>query len=354
MKKYKAPGIGQFLRLTYHEMAYCLDTGKLITSQRDPESVFRTVHRSVLNIIPAYSCTVYLFNPVRSILTRAVSAVSDIGSYRDIRLSSGIGIAWHVAKSGKMMVVRNVTKCKYYSQAVDSPDATDVKCVLSFPLRKDNNHLGSISIINPRKDSEKIISILSVIADYTAIAMENADQYIKAKSLSLKDGLTGLYNTRFLFGELEDLAGDAIKQGIPFSVIFMDIDNFKSTVDTCGHLNGSQAIQEVAMTILDELKKPEFAVSYGGDEFVVILPACKKKEAVKRALKIRHRMERTVYLANRGLSVSLSASFGVASFPEDTVDTRQLLDLADRALFTMKSSGKNGVQGIFEISEGSD
>ena len=123
----------------------------------------------------------------------------------------------------------------------------------------------------------------------------------------------------------------------------MDIDNFKRVVDTYGHLNGSMALQEVAATIANTLKDPAFAVAYGGDEFVAVLPGFDKDRALKKAEEIRTQMNNTVYLARKGYSVNLRASFGVSTCPDDAVDMTQLLSFADRAMFDIKERGKNAV-----------
>jgi diguanylate cyclase (GGDEF)-like protein/PAS domain S-box-containing protein len=161
--------------------------------------------------------------------------------------------------------------------------------------------------------------------------------------LSIHDNLTGLYNTRHLYKALADLILESEASGMPFSLIFMDMDNFKHVVDTYGHLNGSRALQEVAATIMSMLAEPAFGVAYGGDEFVVVLPGSGKSQAVEKTREIQARMRETTYLEGQGHSVRLNASFGVATFPEDAGDRTALLALADKAMFAIKKRGKNAI-----------
>ena len=168
----------------------------------------------------------------------------------------------------------------------------------------------------------------------------------KFRYLAVHDNLTGLFNTRYLYQTLVELIDDHRNAGRPVSVIFMDMDRFKNVVDSHGHLSGSQALQEVAATIQSCLSKPDFGVAYGGDEFVVVMPGTDKTGAVDKALEIRQVMKQTEYLTNRGLSVSLTASFGVATFPDDAKDMEGLLALADRMLFDVKGRGKDGVATV--------
>ncbi|MDX2225562.1 MAG: diguanylate cyclase [Verrucomicrobiae bacterium] len=172
-------------------------------------------------------------------------------------------------------------------------------------------------------------------------AMKKSEE--RFRNLAIHDDLTGLYNTRHLYARLERLMTDFHNERKPFSLIFMDIDRFKSVVDTHGHLNGSQAIKEVAETILSCIEPPSFGVSYGGDEYVIVLPGATRASAMAKAEEIRSRMNETVYLHSRGLEVRLTASLGVANCPEDADNMETLMALADSQLFYIKSRGKNAV-----------
>lgn len=165
--------------------------------------------------------------------------------------------------------------------------------------------------------------------------------------LAIHDSLTGLYNTRHLYKELDHLIAQNRETGTPVSLVFLDLDNFKSVVDTHGHLNGSQVLKEVAKTLQDGLEEPAFGVAYGGDEFVLVLPGQEKSEAVELIRTIRSAMKRTAYLESKGLAIQMSASFGIATFPDDAEDRDSLLALADEALFRIKSIGKDAI-GVTE------
>jgi diguanylate cyclase (GGDEF)-like protein/PAS domain S-box-containing protein len=165
----------------------------------------------------------------------------------------------------------------------------------------------------------------------------------KFRRLSIHDNLTGLYNTRYLYKALADLIFESETSGIPFSLIFLDMDNFKSVVDTYGHLNGSRALQEVAATIKSALIEPAFGVAYGGDEFVVVLPGSDKSQALEKTKDIQSLIREKIYLEEQGHHVHLKASFGVATFPEDAADYSELLSLADKAMFAIKKRGKNAI-----------
>jgi diguanylate cyclase (GGDEF)-like protein len=166
------------------------------------------------------------------------------------------------------------------------------------------------------------------------------------RQLSLHDNLTGLYNTRYLYDAMTSLKDQCRRDGSPFALIFMDIDNFKHVVDAHGHLNGSRALAEVAQTLTACIAEPAYGVAYGGDEFVIVLPGFGHEQALAKAQEIRSKMLATRYLPNVGDGVRLKASFGVATYPEDASDIRAILAKADNAMFHVKSIGKDAVGDV--------
>ena len=162
----------------------------------------------------------------------------------------------------------------------------------------------------------------------------------KFRNLANHDNLTGLYNTRHLYQALDKIIEASRLTRRPFSLVFMDMDNFKQVVDTYGHLNGSQALKEVATTIKSCIKGPCFGVAYGGDEFVIVLPGYDKLKATEKVEQIRARMKQTTYLSKPGCKVHLGASFGIAAFPGDADNREGLMTLADKAMFSIKQTEK--------------
>ncbi len=169
------------------------------------------------------------------------------------------------------------------------------------------------------------------------------DSERRFREQAFRDGLTGLYNQRYLYQSLADWIERARRTDTPVALIFMDLDRFKQVVDTYGHLNGSRAIRDVARTIDACLEPPAFAVAYAGDEFVVVLPGWDQSRALEKAADIRSRIKRTRYRLDRGIDIQLQASFGVATFPQDADNLNDLIAAADHALFAIKEAGKDAV-----------
>lgn len=172
-------------------------------------------------------------------------------------------------------------------------------------------------------------------------ALQKSEQ--RYRQQSLRDNLTGLYNRRYLYHSLSEWIETGKINNTSLSVLFIDLDNFKQVVDTFGHLNGSLAIKEIAVTIRECLKEPAFAVAYAGDEFVVVLPGADNSQATEKASEIQLRISTSDYLTSQGIQAKISASFGVATVPDHASDLTGILAASDRALFAAKRIGKNTV-----------
>jgi diguanylate cyclase (GGDEF)-like protein len=241
------------------------------------------------------------------------------------------------------MIVADVRKCEFFTDLVDQHSSFTTHSIICVPVIYGGRTLGVIEVVNPSNLGARAVALVKLIADYTAIAVENAQRYRHIQDLAIHDNLTDLYNTRYLYQSLPELIEASKTANSPLSLIFMDLDHFKHVVDTYGHLNGSRAIQQVAVTIGESLEEPAYAVAYAGDEFVVVLPGFDQIKAKLKAEEIRSRIISTVYLLDQGIEVQLRVSFGIATFPEHATDVTNLLATADRELFSVKKKSKDAV-----------
>ncbi len=162
--------------------------------------------------------------------------------------------------------------------------------------------------------------------------------------LSVTDDVSGFHNSRYLHRHLDRLLANPKNKKRRHSLIFFDMDDFKSVVDSHGHLLGAKTLKEVAETVDGCLDTYDRIVRYGGDEFVVILPRQSKEEAIRKTVQIKEAIASTPFLQKEGLNIHVTASFGVATFPEDAGDKRSLLAQADQCLFDSKDHGKNRIK----------
>ena len=163
----------------------------------------------------------------------------------------------------------------------------------------------------------------------------------KLQEKSFIDDLTGFYNTRYLTWTLDDLVNRIIQEGSKLSVVFLDLDNFKKVVDTHGHLLGSKVLVEVASVIGRLLGPEDSLIRYGGDEFIILLPHRDKKSAFEFVSRLRRALNQSCFLLEENINLHLTASYGIATLPEDAKNKADLLKLADAALFSSKGRGKD-------------
>ncbi len=167
----------------------------------------------------------------------------------------------------------------------------------------------------------------------------------KLQTASITDDVSGFHNTRFLHQYLDEaLEGPSSPEYL--SLVFFDMDGFKQVVDTHGHLLGARMLREVAEVVSGQLDPDDRLVRYGGDEYVVILPRQDSDHAVTKTEHMKEAIRSAAFLAGEGLAVQASASFGVATFPEDAKDKEELLAAADKGLFHSKLAGKDRVSRI--------
>jgi diguanylate cyclase (GGDEF)-like protein len=127
------------------------------------------------------------------------------------------------------------------------------------------------------------------------------------------------------------------------SLVFFDLDKFKNVNDTYGHLVGSRLLSEVGRIVQKTIRKIDKAARYGGDEFVILLPQTDKSGACTLAVKLQEALRDNLFKTDSGNPLTVTASFGVASFPDDAMSSSELINSADEAMYHVKASGRNGV-----------
>lgn len=187
-----------------------------------------------------------------------------------------------------------------------------------------------------RNGSGNVMGSAALLRDVTAERRLEEE----LRKLSTTDGLTGLYNRRFLDQTLESELSRAVRYQLPLSVLMCDIDHFKRFNDTHGHDMGDRVLKIVSGTFRGALRNNDFACRYGGEEFLAILPNTATAGGYNVAERFRQDVER---LDIEGLKVTMS--IGVATFPQIPVSTSaQLVEAADGALYEAKNSGRNRVR----------
>jgi two-component system cell cycle response regulator len=208
-----------------------------------------------------------------------------------------------------------------------------------FELPDDAGYITIIADENfPRYSSEFFPSRM---LESLSIALRNSERYGKVKEQSMRDSLTGLYNRRVLE---EMLDREDRKRGInPLSLLIIDLDDFKNINDTYGHPCGDRALKAIAAVLSDNARGTDLVARNGGEEFAVMLPSTSASIGLEVGERLRKNIENTTIMCN-GVRISLTASIGVSHRPrKEYFPAKDMISLADQALYQAKNSGKNRV-----------
>jgi diguanylate cyclase (GGDEF)-like protein len=322
----------------------CIEFSKAMVSAYDMETLLTAVLERIKILIPARNWSLLLIDPQTQELRFEVVVGVDLEILKGIRLKAGEGIAGVVAVTGEPIFIPNVDHDQRFSARADRATGFETKSVIALPLRVQDKVIGVFEVVNVEDERffrEKYLPLLHILADYVAIAVDNVRNMQRLQARAYIDEVTGFYNTRYLISKLDHLIPQIFNRGGNFSVVFLDLDNFKAVVDTHGHLQGSKVLAEVARVIQGVLGQDDSLVRYGGDEFVVILPHQRQDQALELTRRLRQGLNQAHFLVSEGLDITLTASYGVASLPDDATDREQLLLIADRAMFYGKGRGKD-------------
>lgn len=227
-------------------------------------------------------------------------------------------------------------------RALDEPPAPFLDA-LALPAMDGDTVLGHAVLLFGAAPLDDVVEPASYLARNYALALRNLGRFAEVEDLAYIDDLTRLFNMRYLHLVVDrEVKNVELSKGA-FSLLFLDLDHFKSINDTHGHLVGSQMLVEVARVLRGCVRDNDVVVRYGGDEYVVLLRNTDSGGALKVAERIRRTLEMHRYLAREGLSLAITTCIGVASFPEHARDKATLLDLSDRAMYRGKRGSRNVV-----------
>ncbi len=298
---------------------------------------YEIVRETGLQLFPRSAGSLFIYRESRDVLEHAASWGQ--GPPADKTLAPDECWALRLG-SPHFAPVSGLIRCRHAHENVSS-----YACV---PFHGQGQILGLIHLgveVDPtrRRPAREIERRLQAMTDRVGPALANLKLRDAMREMALRDGLTGLYNRRYLEDALNREVHRAERSGKPLAVIMIDIDNFKQFNDRHGHDAGDFVLSALARAIARNIRPSDFACRYGGEEFAVVLPEASIDIACQRAEEMRLAIRNT-NLTHLGQTLAApSASFGVAAYPGHGSNAPDLLKASDRALYRAKRDGRDRV-----------
>jgi len=340
------PGMAQQLKKTAQRLAILTDIVKTANSILEPRKVIELIMAKIQQLIPSEAWSMLMVDEEKQELTFELALGEKGRDVSSFRVKMGEGIAGWVAQTGKPTIVNDTSRDPRFARRFDSQTQFQTRSILCAPLISRGRTIGVVQVINKRggKFTQADLEVLLTLVEPCAIAIENAILFQRTEQLTITDDLTKLFNSRYLNLYISREIKRCKRHGIPLSVIFLDLDGFKGVNDAYGHLAGSRTLTEVGGILVEAVRESDILARYGGDEFVVVLPETPPSGALVIAERIRKAIESHSFLKDQGLEARISASFGIASYPDHALTPEGLIQKADQAMYRVKERDKNGIE----------
>lgn len=225
-----------------------------------------------------------------------------------------------------------------------------VKPAAELPLKTRLKAMVQVKDIHDGLDEERAI-LRQKLDEERRLREQLAVLNEELKKLSTTDGLTGLANQRYLQDWLRTEFEVVSRYNMPLAAIMMDLDNFKQVNDEHGHIFGDFVLREVADVIRDQSRRADLAARYGGEEFLIVLPNTDGHAAANLANRVHKALRERVF-RDGSHQTQVTASFGISAFPSEGVNSaKDLVEMADRALYAAKQEGRDRVVSWSALAE---
>jgi len=322
------------MNLLIQKIKSLIDSSSDLAKELDLSKTAKYVAHNAREILGRGRVLVYRYNQTGSSLLYAEPPLQSNES------ANGEDFNSIVKRRRKNLLLPDISQ--NYQIAPSSPMERKFNSLILVPLMTGYDVWGVIRVESLQKsdftrDDLSAIDMLSVPA---TLALHNADLYSLLAQKAVTDGLTGLYRRHLFEKRIEIEISRARRGGKNLSLIFLDIDYFKSVNDNFGHRVGDLVLKEISAVLIEETVAPGIAARYGGEEFVLLMPETNKKDALEKAEAIRQRVEQKKF---EELNRTMTISAGVASYPDDATSSKNLIEQADNAVYMSKRNGRNRV-----------
>ena len=327
-----------------YELKIFHDVAKALTSTLDLDTILQTIMEKMAAYFEPATWSLVMIDESSHEPYYAASVGKGSEGFTSLRLRDGATLTEWVIAHGEPLAIENVN-----ADPLIDPDSRsewfEGSCaVVCVPVRTGGKVLGVIQLVNI--DMHVYLRsemLLQTLADYAAIAIENAQAVRRIQELSITDDCTGLYNARHLFTVLSEEVNRSARFGYEFTLLFLDIDYFKRVNDEYGHLVGSRLLAQVGECLRENLRLVDAAFRYGGDEFAILLPQTSRVAGLRVARRISRVFHQRQWRPDEGVTVDLRASIGVATYPQDATTPQSIVQRADEMMYTVKQAGRDNI-----------
>lgn len=315
---------------------------EIVMASLDPEDIYASIHHASAQLMPAEAFALTLLDEANQSI-QAVYLVDRSGRVPAQTIPSTKGLSGMVIRSGESIYIQD-TQANENNDPIHFGDPEKVRSVLAVPIRLRGNVIGMLSAqsYQPNAYKKEDQNLLEMLASYAAIALDNLKLFKEIQKLAITDPLTDIYNRRHLFelGQREFSRARRLKR--PLSLLYLDIDHFKTINDTLGHKTGDIVLKKLAQIIKTYTREIDILGRYGGEEFVIVLVETPIKDAFQTAERLRKLINESFQSDTK--IHHLTVSIGVAELKASTNSFYHLIDEADSALYQAKNAGRNQVQ----------
>ncbi len=316
-----------------------LDVSKLISSNYPMQRVIKRISSSLRKLLKTDDCSIMILDESSRELAFCASTGLTKWERENIRFRLGEGVAGWVAKNKKPVLISDVSKDPRFKKV--KYQRRQLGSMICAPLMIKRKVIGVISLSTKsaaHRFKEEELELTVLMSAHISLALENNRLY----EISVLDGLTGLYNRRYLEKRLAKEVSYSRRYSKTLTLLMLDIDYFKKLNDTYGHQAGDHALKTVSAQLHDSLREYDIVARYGGEEFSVILPTTSKSKGAMIADRLRENIQNQK-IRHRDKDLPVTVSVGLASFPEEADGIETLMARADKSLYRAKESGRNRI-----------
>lgn len=329
------------VRLYTKQLETLFNIGATVSQTLNLEELLNSVLDKLMETMSGEASGIFLLDrQTDNLILRAHRGLSP-KLVREIKnIKADDGFIGQVAKSGKPLLIKDVSTT--HKLAKSRARVEKFKSFAAVPIMSREKIVGVMGVGSHeyREFPEWEVRMLDTIANQIGMAIENAQLYEHALELAFTDGLTGLYNRRYLMEQIEREFSRAERSKVPLSLIMVDLDGLKAVNDHFGHHQGDVFLREVGKIIKINTRASDVAARWGGDEFMLLAPETDSSRSGRIAERIRSQVER--YRLNiNSKAVGITISAGVVSYPAHAACISELIKNADEAMYNAKRGGKN-------------